>query len=589
MMRRLAAYVSHARVGEAQRFMLLSMLIGIFGGLVVVCFHGCIELMTWTILGVPAGQNRIATVIGPGFGALIATVLAMKVFKGAQGSGVNRTKAALYISDGDIPFRTVVGKFIACTISLGSGNSLGPEDPALQMGAGVASTLGRVFRLTKEQMRLIAPIGAAAGIAAAFNTPIMAVLFVIEEVIASWNSAVLGSIVLSSVAAVVVSRSFLGDEPLFRVPDFAFTHASELVVYAGIGVACGVLASVFVRTVVRLKERFKDLPHTLQTDMGKPLAAGMLVGVLGLFLPETLGVGYDAVDGALHNRFPWHLLLILAVAKMGAAIVCYGAGIPGGLFAPTLFIGGMLGGGIGALAQQVMGSQQAAVAPQFLPLHTSPATGYVLVGMGAFFAGVFRAPMTSIFMVFEVSASYKAILPVMVANTLAYLMSRQFSRRAFFDQLARLEGLDLPSHEAQREQRTLRVEDAMGADSGLDLSSETTIAYARERAAATPGAWLLTHDPVREWRLIAKKNLAPEATDGKTRLSELDGINVPHIFPDQALHATLRRLGAAPVLPVVSREDPSRLLGVMDLQRALDAYGVRLPDAVHTSDAARQE
>ncbi|MEZ5351680.1 MAG: chloride channel protein [Bryobacteraceae bacterium] len=566
VLRSLVSITGRIRLGEAQRFMLLSMLIGIFGGLVVVCFHGCIELLTWNILGVPAGQNRVATVIGPALGAIVSTMLAIKVFRGAQGSGVNRTKAALYISDGDIPFRTVVGKFIACSLSIGSGNSLGPEDPALQMGAGVASTLGRLFGLTKEQMRLIAPIGAAAGIAAAFNTPITAVLFVIEEVIASWNSAVLGSIVLSSVSAVVISRSFLGDEPLFRVPDFAFRHNSELLVYAGIGMVCGLLASFFVRTVIRLKQRFKTLPHTLRVDAGKPFAAGLMVGVLGLFLPETLGVGYQAVDGALHNRFPWELLLILGVAKMAAATVCYSAGIPGGLFAPTLFIGAMVGGGIGALAQQ------------YWPLHTSPATGYVLVGMGAFFAGVFRAPMTSIFMVFEVSASYKAILPVMVANTLAYLTSRQFNRRAFFDQLAKLEGLELPSHEAQREQRTLRVEDAMSVEPKLELSPETTIAYAQERAALTAGDWLLSFDPEREWRLVAKKSVDPAAANGLVRLGQLEGVPVPHLFPDQALHATLRRLGSSPMLPVVSRENPAKLLGVMDLRRALDAYGVRTPD-----------
>ncbi|MEZ5403295.1 MAG: chloride channel protein [Bryobacteraceae bacterium] len=564
MIRKLVTMAQRVRLGEAQRFMLLSMLIGIFGGLVVVCFHGCIELMTWSILGVPAGENKIATVLGPGLGALIATMLAMKVFKGAQGSGVNRTKAALYISDGDIPFRTVVGKFVACTISLGSGNSLGPEDPALQMGSGVASALGRIFQLTKEQMRLIAPIGAAAGIAAAFNTPIMAVLFVIEEVIAAWNSAVLGSIVLSSVAAVVVSRSFLGDEPLFRVPDFAFRHTSELLVYAGIGFACGLLASLFVRNVVRIKQRFKELPHTLRLDAGKPLLAGVLVGLVGLMLPETLGVGYEAVDGAIHNRFPWHMLLVFGVAKLVATTICYTAGIPGGLFAPTLFIGAMVGGGIGGLAQQ------------YWPLHTSPATGYVLVGMGAFFAGVFRAPMTSIFMVFEVSASYKAILPVMVANTIAYLTSRQLYRRAFFDQLAKLEGLELPSHEAQREQRTLRVEDAMSIEPDVELTPETTIAYAREVAGKTQGEWFLSHDSVREWRLIAKKDLAPDAVNRRVRLGELDGIEVPHIFPDQALHATLRRLGSAPILPVVSRENAAKLLGVMDLRRAMDAYGVDL-------------
>jgi CIC family chloride channel protein len=248
----------------------------------------------------------------------------------------------------------------------------------------------------------------------------------------------------------------------------------------------------------------------------------------------------------------------MAVAKMLCTTVCYGSGVPGGLFAPTLFIGATVGGGIGALAQQ------------YWPLETSPMTGYVLVGMGAFFAGVFRAPMTSIFMVFEVSASYKAILPVMVANTLAYLTSRQLHRRAFFDQLAKLEGMELPSHEAQREQRTLRVEDAMGPPDSIGLPGETTVSFAMERVAQ--GGSVLSYDPAAFW-LLFDETMLKRAKRG-SRLGEAKGVIVPHVFPDQPLHTTLRRLGGYPLLPVVSRQDPGRLLGVLNLERALDAYGI---------------
>lgn len=175
-------------MSEAQRFLLLATLIGIFAGLLVVCFHVAIDFIRWYAVGTLAEKTSFATILSPALGATIASLLVWFVFKKARGSGVNQTKAAVYIYDGYVPFSTVVGKFLACSVSLGSGNSLGPEDPALQMGAGVASLLGRAFRLARDTMRMIAPVGAAAGIAAAFNAPITAVLFVMEEVVVGWHT-----------------------------------------------------------------------------------------------------------------------------------------------------------------------------------------------------------------------------------------------------------------------------------------------------------------------------------------------------------------------------------------------------------------
>ena len=294
------------RVTETQRFLLLSILIGIFAGLLVVCFHFAIDLIGWATLGTPVGQDPVATVLAPLIGGGTAVALVMLVPE-ASGSGLAHTKAALYISNGYVPFKTVIAKFASCATSIGSGNSLGPEDPALQMGAGVASLLGRAFTLPREHLRMVAPIGAAAGIAAAFNTPITAVLFVIEEVIAAWNASVLGSIVLSAVSAVVVSRWFLGDDPLFRVPAFELRHPSELAVYAVVGLVGGLLGSVFVRALGILRGRLADT--ALPARMLHPFLAGAVVGVVGLVLPHVMGAGYPVVDNALHDEFGWRMLL----------------------------------------------------------------------------------------------------------------------------------------------------------------------------------------------------------------------------------------------------------------------------------------
>jgi CIC family chloride channel protein len=505
----------HFTISETQRFLLLAILIGVFSGLMVVCFHITIDMISWYSLGALSGKYRFGRLISSSVGAVIATLLATRVFPAARGSGVNQTKAALYISDGHVPASTVFGKFFACSIAIGSGNSLGPEDPSLQMGAGVASLLGRLFGLGRKNMRLIAPVGAAAGIAAAFNTPITGVIFVMEEVIAAWNAGVVGSTVLSAVSAVVVVRWFLGNEPLFRVPAFEFQHPSELAIYAGIGVAGGLLSAAFIKVIEFLHKRLEKLPQ--RTELAKAFAGGIAVGVAGLWLPQVMGAGYDAIDSALHGRFRWELLLILAGVKLLVTLCCFITGVPGGMFAPALFVGAMLGGGLGGLARHYWAQP------------TSPVSAYVLVGMGTFFAGVFRAPMTSIFMVFETSASYVIILPVMVANTIAYFISRSLHPMPFFTMLARQEGVDLPSAEEFRSVEVMRVEDAMR--------------------------------PL-------------------TEAAKLNG--APHIYPDVPLDAAMRLLAQHPVLQVTSRNDRTKPIGVLELDDVHRAYG--LVESRHESD-----
>jgi CIC family chloride channel protein len=550
-------------VSETQRFLLLAILIGIFAGLLVVFFHIAIDSLSWFALHSPTGVGPLATLLWPAFGAAAASAIVLYWFPAARGSGVNHTKAAIYVSDGNVPFSSVIGKFLACSISIGTGNSLGPEDPSLQMGAGVASLLGRTFRLSRETMRQIAPVGAAAGIAAAFNTPITAVLFVIEEIVAGWRASVLGSIVLSAVAAVVVVRSFLGDSPLFEVPPFRLTHPSELLIYAAIGVIGGLLAAGWIGAMRWLHQWNR---HTSGwRRLLPPFAAGLVVGAIGIGVPQIMGAGYEAVESALHQQFPWYLLAILTVAKMAATAGCFASGTPGGMFAPTLFTGAMLGGAIGALGRQVW------------PVPVSSPDAYVLVGMGTFFAGVFRAPMTSIFMVFEVSASYVIILPVMISNTVAYLISRRLQPVAFFDMVARQEGIDLPSHEEQRERPAARVEDAMASPAVPYVARMDSIAsvYARLRQHGSTYSLVDFHDG--RWAFVRELDLEKAMRDSGESAplgQAVDLMPIPRLYPDLSLDSALRLMGPHALLPVVSRRHPDRLLGTLSIEDVYRLYGL---------------
>ncbi|HZT76635.1 MAG TPA: chloride channel protein [Vicinamibacterales bacterium] len=498
---------------EEQLFLLIAILIGIYSGLAVVGFRLAIEWTRLLLLGSTLRPSFPRVVLVPSIVGLVVAVFVVLVFPAVRGSGVNQTKAALYIYDGYIAFRTVIGKFLMCALAIGAGQSLGPEDPSLQIGAGLASAFGRRLKLPAERLRYIAPVGAAAGLAAAFNSPITAVLFVIEEVIGRWSAGVLGAVVLSAVASVVTEQWFLGDEPLFRVPTYHLVHSAELLAYAALGVIGGAVSIVFVKAVGALRPRLRALPPW--TWYIQPAIAGLLIGLIALRFPQVMGAGYEYIDQAMHDRFGWRTLVALCLLKVVTTTASFVSGTPGGLFAPTLFIGAMLGGAVCAIERQIA------------PNITGPIGAYALVGMGTLFAGILRAPMTSVFMIVEVSGNYSIILPVMISNTIAHFLSRQFQQHALFDMLSRQDGTVLPSMEEEREIDVRTVGEVM------------------------------------------------RRTDEVIRDSHDDH---PYLYPDQSIDTALRLLQGRSTAPVVHRADPRRIVGLFVLEDVIKS------DA--TSDAA---
>jgi chloride channel protein, CIC family len=546
---------------EERLFLVLSVFIGIFSGLAVVCFRFAIDWCRIYLVGSGFNPSRTRLLLAPSLAGLVIAVLVIHVFPLARGSGVNQTKAALYIYNGYIPLKTAIGKFITAALAIGSGHSLGPEDPSLQIGASLASALGRRIKLSRDRMRLIAPVGAAAGLAAAFNAPISAVLFVIEEVIGRWTAGILGSVVLSAVSSVVVMRWFLGSESLFRIPAVQFTRPSELIAYSILGVVGGFASVAFASGIATLRPWCKSLPRW--TQYFQPALAGLLIGVIAVLgAPQVMGAGYVFIDEAMHGQFTWQMLAILAGLKIVATLLSFVSGTPGGMFAPTLFIGAMLGAAVGG-AEHV-----------WLPHLTGSPGTYALVGMGVLFAGFLRAPMTSVFMVLEVSGNYSIILPVMVANTVAYLISRALQPVPIFDVLTRQDGLDLPSMEEQREEGILRVEDAMRPLTGPVLDGDETLDRARQRRDEKSPDVVVRLNPV-GWSSIAKSELETmikEGKGGQTLGSVLAGRQIPYLHPDHPLEMALRYVDRWPLVPVVNRADLRKLEGVVTERDVLARY-----------------
>ena len=560
--------VARLRQREDQVFLILALVIGALTGLAVVAFILLTERMGMRLY--PAGGAPWRRLLFPSVGSLGIGYLLFRYFPDARGSGVPQTKAALFVREGRITLRTVLGKFFCTSATLASGIPLGREGPSVQVGAGIASVLGRFLGLRPEKVKALLPVGAAAAIAAAFNTPLAAVLFSLEEIVGDLHAPVIGSVVLASATSWVVLRLLLGNNPLFKVPQYQLVHPLEFAIYALLGVAGGLVSVAFTKLLLGMRERFLSFPK--KTTWFQPLAGGLLVGLMGWFVPQVLGVGYGYVGDALNGTMALKLMLALVVLKLLAVTTSYASGNAGGIFGPSLFIGAMLGGAVGTVAHRLF------------PVHTATPGAYALVGMGAVFAGIVRAPMTSVLMIFEMTQDYAVIVPLMISNLISLFISTRLQPQPIYEALAVQDGIHLPTAETRQRQGQRRVARIMRTATAL-LPAEITVGEALERARSSEFQTWLVIDRRGVVGVINLATLQREAGEGAAKLlGELagGGGNFPHVHSDQGLDLALDRMGAnqIEVLPVVSRADVHKLEGILTLRDVLDSYGVSPRDRV---------
>jgi len=557
---------------EDKILLLLTLIIGALVGLVVAAFIYVTENLGARMY--PAGGAAWRRVLIPTGGALITGYLLSRFFPNARGSGIPQTKAALFLRDGFISLRTVLGKFGCCSASLASGIALGREGPSVQVGAGIASVLGRRLGLGPHRIRELIPVGSAAALAAAFNTPVAAVLFTLEEVMGDLHAPVLGSIVLGSATSWVTLHLLLGDEPLFHVPSYQLVSPIEFITYAVLGIAGGFVSVAFVKLLLAIRKYFLALPKW--SEWLQPAAGGLTVGLMGWFVPDVLGVGYGHVSEALNGQMTLQVMALLVVLKLIATTSCYGTGNAGGIFGPSLFIGAMLGGTVGTVAHQL------------LPDFTGGVGAYALVGMGALFAGIVRVPLTSVIMIFEMTRDYSIIVPLMISNLISFYISYQLQKEPIYEALQHQDGLHLPSGLRYR-QGLLIVRDAAEAPPHL-LSRADRVEDALKYLDADHNAWPVTDgkDAGRLAGVITLNQVEHEITagHGDRTLGELLPVDVPsplltsenfpHLHMDHPLDMALRRMAQSKLnlLPVVGRADIRDLKGVVSLNDILQAYGV---------------
>ena len=548
------------RSREDQITILLSLVIGVIVGLTVVAFI----LLTGRLAArmYPPERAVWRRLLVPVVGTLVSGYLLFKHFPNARGSGIPQTKFALFIQDGYIGLKTVIGKFVCCSISLASGIALGREGPSVQIGAGIASVLGRHYGLSNEKVKALVPVGCSAALAAAFNTPIAAVLFSLEEILGDLHAPVIGSVVLSSATSWIVLHLILGDEPLFHVPAYQLVNPLEFGIYAVLGIVGGLTSVCFVKLLLGLRIWFRQFPSS--TTWLQPVAGGLLMGLFALVRPEVLGVGYDYVDRVLTGDFPWKIVLVLGVMKIIATPACYSSGNAGGIFGPSLFVGAMVGGSVGYAAHTL------------LPNVTANPGAYALVGMGTAFAGIVRTPLTSVIMIFEMTRDYSIIVPLMISNLISFFTSQQLQREPIYEALALQEGVYLPTGESREELEGVRTIEVMLRDvDPLPASANPAEAKARfelEQCHAWP-----VGDRNNLIGIISSRQIET-ATDPPQTIGELVGNSrdYPFIHSDHPVSYALERMGSngLDAIPVVSRANIHQMFGVVRLADILSKYGV---------------
>jgi chloride channel protein, CIC family len=562
---------------EAQRTLGVTLLIGAACGLLAVAFHASIlaahRLLFGSTENTPGAWGIVLTLACPTLGGLFAGLALTYAFPAARGSGIPQVKAAYAVQTARLRLRDGVAKFIITSVQIGSGASLGREGPTVHMCAALASALGRWFALSPRSVRRLLPVGAAAGVAAAFNAPIAAVTFTVEEIVGTLDQTVLSGVVVAAALAAVIEHTLLGGHPIFTLKQaLVFQHVTSLPLHALLGVLAGLISVAFNGGLLRLRAGFQA--YRAVPDWAKPAIGGLMTGacaVGGLLLVQSRGIaggGYEQLGLALDGTLPLATLLVLGALKFSATLFSYSSGGAGGIFAPSLFIGAMLGGAMGWLEYYLFGYVEVGE--------------FALVGMGAVFAGVIRAPITSVLIIFEMTGGYALVLPLMISNATAYLVARRFDPRNLYDALLEQDGIRLlhvPTAATQLD--GLRVSQAMTADVHT-LPADSSVHAAL--GAIEPHEFSGYPVVDRQGHCLGLTNLARlrrVVAEGNGHALVVDLVRLKeYVYPDDALFRAVVRMNALGTrqLPVVGKNDQF-LKGIITMSDIFRAQARAVEDA----------
>ena len=555
----------------------LAVAIGAGAGLGAIAFRFLIVAFTRVFTGTtdysaigPAPHPWLPQ-LGPWFVVLAAVVggliygpLIERFAREARGHGVPEVMLAVAERGGRIRPRVALIKSLASALCIGSGGSVGREGPIVQIGSALGSTLGQLVRTSESRLRLLVACGAAGGISATFNAPIAGVFFSLELILRDFEVESFGAVVVASVVADIIGRAAFGSHPFLVLPAFKLSSPWEYMVYAGLGLLAAVIGVVFIRVLYGTE----DLCDRLWRGPGwlRPGVGGLVLGLLLVVLPQMYGVGYPVLERAIRGEYVLGFLALLLIGKIVATSLTIGIGGSGGVFAPSLFMGAMLGTAYGDLMHQV------------LPGIAGPAGAYGLIGMGAVFAGAAQAPITAIIMIFELTGDYQIILPLMFAVVLATGVSRVLTNESIYTLKLRRRGIDIRRGRAANLMEVLTVGSAMRP---VPAALPEQMVLGEVIARFTDDGWDAL--PVVDAGGAFRGTVTFRQVEQAMRDNALDAVagelaqDTPALTPDQtleqALQVTLRHGDNG--LPVLDR-DSHRLIGWLTHRDILSAYHARL-------------
>ncbi len=567
----LTAHIQRLFQNDHIRLGVLAICAGALGGGAGIAFREAIQLIQLVAFGFDgerfhsglADVPAWTIVLVPTVGGLIVGLIVRYLMPDQRPQGVADIMEASAFRRGKISKRNGFGAFVVSAVTIGTGGSAGREGPVVHFAAFLASLISKILGVDPESRRTLLGCGVAAGVAASFNAPIAGVFFALEVVVGSYALKNFAPVVIASVTGTVVSRAYFGDFPAFIIPSHEIASFWEFPAFAMLGVVSAVVAVslvVSIDVVRRVHERFL-VPPVL-----RPVAAGLVIGLIGLVFPQVLGVGYEATDEALNELLPLSMLILLIVFKTAATAITLGSGFGGGIFSPSLFLGAMLGGAFGLVATGVF------------PHLSSGHGAYTLVGMGAVAGATLGAPISTIFIVYELTQDSALTIAVMIATVIATQIFTAAYRRSYFYWQLEVRGINLMGNRENRIIRQTQVREVMEQDY-VTVHPSSLLPEIREKLTATRYSEIFVTDE--EGALVGTIMLGDLGMDAfeHDRDADLRAIDVcrrapPVAFVDTDLEEAITLLeecNEEHIAVVRSRED-MRLMGVLHEHDVMARY-----------------
>ncbi len=552
---------------ESAKINSIAILIGLLTGLVIGIYDRALLYFS-TLFGMQRGFSvhefpPYYIMFMPALGGLIVGMISHFLMK--RRYGVDGLIETVAIRGARLNLTDSLLEVFASIISISSGGSLGKEAPGIVGGAWTGALVGRVLKSPEKRLQTLLGCGAAGGIAAVFSAPLAGVVFVVEVIYGELETSTFIPIVISSVFATLVSNSIIGIE-LLQIPSYTLVSPyRELGLYLVFGLLAGIVSTVLIRALYYTKDLFSGIPvHPIF----KPALGGLVVGMIGLFYPRVLGMGYGVITDALNNQFTFKLLLILLILKIIVFSLSLGSGGFGGTIIPSLFVGTMLGGAFGTVVDMIY------------PGMTAGPGAYALVGMGAVFAGSTRAPLTAILILFELTRDYNLILPLMFACVLSNVMSSALYPESIFTEGLRRNGIKI------RKGREIDIMTSIPVKAAMITSVQTVsedksveILEALMKVSRHVG-FPVVDSKGRLSGIITLSDLRNKVKPGEVgkKIGEIATREVEVAYPDETLDIALKRLASKQIgrLPVVDREDKTKLLGIITRSDIVNAYNKKV-------------